>query len=485
MIRHWKQQSITVKTFLITTGLLIVSDLILYLILYFFLPMYYYRYKIDTLNNAVKELIQTSEKIPIKNAVPVLDEFVNTYNVGMVISNVNGIIVYVPSDYLRMKPILKSLNPTLTPSEKNNEVIQGKGGRPSVYFVEKPIQFADGGVYLLKVQSTLQPINEASKVILLFMPYISIVVLVVSVVGAIIYSKLISKPLLHLNTVAKRMARLDFSQKSVIQTEDEIGELSNSLNELSSNLQTTMAELKEANEKLKDDIEKEREMEQKRREFVATISHELKSPITAVKGQLEGMIYQIGAFKDRDKYLKRSFEIMNDMEILVREVLEISKIESKIYQLRRERFCLSDVIHTTLRKLDYFSQTKHLKVQQTIQEQVYIHGDPNLIEKAISNVVNNAMKYSKEGQTVALDLQEVNNQWVFRVLNTGATIDEASLLYLFEPFYRMEKSRNRNTGGSGLGLYIVKQVLDLHDVSYEIKNTPEGVLFTMVFRKGG
>lgn len=479
MIKYWKQQSITVKTFLITTLLLIISDLILYLILYFFLPVYYYSYKNNTLNSEVTQLVQKSEKVSLKEALPILDEFVSANNVGMIISDKNGQVVYVSS--LRMKLPGGTINLT-NPGQKEIAVIPSTNGRPKVQFIQTTIRFADGH-YFLYIQSTLQPIDEAAKVILMFMPYISIVVLIVSVAGSIIYSKMITKPLLHLNNVARHMASLDFSQRSDIQSEDEIGELSHNLNELSSNLQTTMSELHKANEKLKDDIQKEREMEQKRREFIATISHELKSPITVVKGQLEGMIYEIGAYKDRDKYLKRSYEIMNEMENLVREVLELSKIESKNLQLKKEPLCLSEMIQSTLRKLDYFSQTKQLEIHEEIQENIFIQADPNLLEKAISNVLDNAMKYSKEGEKVAVKLFAEENNWVFHVLNTGVNIDEESLPQLFEPFFRLEKSRNRNTGGSGLGLYIVKQVLDLHGFSYEIGNTPDGVLFSMKFPK--
>lgn len=151
------------------------------------------------------------------------------------------------------------------------------------------MRFADqAGDYKLSVYSPVQPIDEASQVILMFLPYMSIVILGIAMIGAAIYSKLLSKPLIHLNQVASKMAQLDFTLPSTIRSKDELGELSSNLNILAGNLQTSMSELKQANEKLRDDIQKEREQEQKRREFVATISHELKTPITAVSGQLEG-----------------------------------------------------------------------------------------------------------------------------------------------------------------------------------------------------
>lgn len=485
MIELWKKRSITQKAFVITTLLLIISSLILYLILYFLLPVYYHKYKINKINDEVNVLLQNAEKVPLKQATELLDEFVHANNVGMVIWDRFGNVVYLPSDYLRMKVVRNFIDmnaPASWLKENPGSVIRGKNGRPEVYVLQKPILFSDG-LYFFNIKSTFQPIDEASNVILMFMPYIGIVVLIMSVAGAMIYSRMITKPLLQLNKVARHMASLDFSQKIEMNSEDEIGELSQSLNNLSSNLQRTMADLQKANEQLKDDIQKEREMEEKRREFIATISHELKSPITAVKGQIEGMIYQIGAFKNRDKYLKRSYEIMNHMEKLVREVLDLSKLESHNLQLKKEKICLTDLIHSILHKLEYFSRTKQLSIQAEIPEDIYIQADPNLMEKAIANVLDNAMKYAKEQGTVVVKAIEENNQWVLKVLNCGGKIEDENVAKLFEPFYRVEKSRNRNTGGSGLGLYIVKQVLDLHEVQYELKNTSEGVLFTMLFPK--
>ncbi|MBW7461998.1 HAMP domain-containing protein, partial [Paenibacillus sepulcri] len=131
--------------------------------------------------------------------------------------------------------------------------------------------------FTLSVNAPLQPIDEASEVILRFLPYMLIAILLIAVGGAALYSRLIARPLLGLNNVARRLAKLDFSAAAnPLKSGDEIGELSQSLSKLASNLRSTMAELQEANAQLKDDIEQEREQEKKRREFVATISHELK-----------------------------------------------------------------------------------------------------------------------------------------------------------------------------------------------------------------
>ncbi|RAL24152.1 sensor histidine kinase [Thermoflavimicrobium daqui] len=470
MIRNFKK-SITYKIFLITTALLCISALLIYLIFYFLLPSYYYKYKTDTLNEEINELVQTVDSLPFYQAKEILDEFNYNNNASIVIHDSHGNIIYIP-------PVPARIVQKITMTDDQLSIKQNT----SVYTLEKNINFLDGS-YIATVYATLQPIDEASDVIFKLMPYIALIVLLISLVGAFLYAKLITNPLLKINHVAKRMAELDFTHRCKTDSKDEIGELSNSLNELSSNLEKTMFDLQKANEQLKDDIQKERELEVKRREFLATISHELKSPITAVMGQLEAMIYRIGVYKDRDKYLKRSFSIMQNMQRLVNEILEISKLETYDFLPQLQRINLSQLLQSILNNHEYFSREKQLEMKKEIEPDLYIRADKDLLQKALSNIVNNAIKYSKDKEQVITKLSHDNHIIILKVLNTGAHIGEAELTKIFQPFYRIEKSRSRSTGGSGLGLFIVKRVMEIHGVDYALTNTEDGVQFTMKFNK--
>ncbi|MGE8207724.1 sensor histidine kinase [Heyndrickxia sp. NPDC080065] len=438
------------------------------------MPSYYYKYKKNTLDKGITELIQKVETESFGESKEILDTFAQKYNVSMVIWDVHGNLVYVPSS------ISMRVQQPFSAAESHPRIILRTLNIPSVYSTEKTMQFRDEQ-YFARFTATLQPIDEASKVILMFMPYIGVLILIISIAGAFFYSKVITNPLLKINEVAKKMARLDFTYKSEMKSNDEIEELSNSLNELSDNLQKTMAELKQKNKQLKDDIEKEREMEANRREFVATISHELKSPITAVKGQIEAMIYGIGVYKDRDKYLRRSFEIMEEMDKLVKEVLEISRLERYEFVPQIERVDLSNLVTEIIEDLEYFSSQKQLHMINDIEQCLHVYVDKNLMRKTIINVINNAIMYSKDGEQVITKLHRNNRTVTLEVLNTGAHIEEKELEQIFKPFYRIEKSRNRNTGGSGLGLFIVQKILELHRIKYNITNVSEGVLFTIYF----
>lgn len=473
------RRGVTFKMSLITGGLLVLCTVLVFGVFYYWLPSFYHQYKINTLNRALDQLARDSAALTLQEAKPRLDAFTQDYNVWMGVQDQEGRYVYFPSIYTDMKHIYLSdseSDTVVAPSKRIdlNEPID------NMYTVSQPISFRDGN-YSITANATLQPINEASRAILLFAPYLIVIVLLISVTGSVVYSRYITRPLLHINQVARRMANLDFERVSEIQSEDEIGELSHSLNLLSRNLQKTMKDLKQTNVQLSVEIHKERELEEKRKAFIATISHELKTPITAVMGQIEGMIHRIGTYVDRDKYLQRSYAIMQDMEKLVQELLHLSKMEAADFRPQRDSVDLSTIVRDCLKQLEYASGERQITVVHDIADGACIHADRKLLRKAFGNVIQNAIQYADHGGKIAVMLEQTPESVILRVLNSGEPIPEEELQFIFQPFHRVEKSRSRNTGGSGLGLHIVKQIVDLHGAACSISNTNKGVLFTIRF----
>ncbi|MCT8139306.1 HAMP domain-containing protein [Anaerobacillus sp. CMMVII] len=475
------KKGITLKIFTITSALLVVSALIIYLTLYFLLPTYYYSYKKSNLNDGVANLIERIAVSRIEEVEFHFNDFVESYNVRLIVQNEFGYVIYFPMD--RFFHDSKGRNGLPGRNSVNRRLLEDNWNNPNLITIVEPIKFRqDPNEYVLTVSAPLQPIDEASDVILMFFPYMLIIIGVISVIGGYVYSNLLSKPLLTLNKTAKKMADLDFSTKSTIHTNDELGELSRSLNKLAINLQNSMDELTEANAQLKDDIQKERDQEQKRSEFIATISHELKTPLTAVSGQIEGMIHGIGSFKDREKYLKQSYTILKDMEKLVQEILDVSQLESSYFSPQIQKINLSRLVNQTFDGFQFFSEQKQLDVQLSIEPDVFTFGDAKLITRAVANVFSNALKYTDNGKQIKLSLFTDVEGPHLTIMNACAFIEEDELGKIFEPFYRIEKSRNRKTGGSGLGLYIVKKIFDLHNINYSIENVTDGVLFTINFK---
>lgn len=284
---------------------------------------------------------------------------------------------------------------------------------------------------------------------------------------------------LRISNVSKKMAELDFSWQCEENRIDELGTLAHSLNEMSQKLSAAMTELKCANEKLHADIERERALEQAQLDFFSAVSHELKTPITVIKGQTEGMILNIGDYQDRNKYLARSLEVINTMENMVQEILTVSCIKSLKVGLKKETIQFSDILKQEYALFEDLIIQKSIDWNETISPDLCVVGDKMLIQKVINNLISNAVIYSPEKSAIYLTAFVKNGEVWFLLENSGVHIPDTEIPRLFDAFYRVEYSRNKRTGGSGLGLYIVKTILDQHQAKYSITNTEKGVLFTI------
>ncbi len=470
-----------------TTSLILLAfATLIYVTLYFFLPKFYEQYKTDQLQTGIEEIIDKSKDLTLQNAIPLVDEYAQKNNAMIYLQNNEGRLIYSPF-------ITTIQGSTIQGSAIQRGTIQGdtqaKGFVKAVpsrsldnprnsYEVTKPIQFQDVNLTLVVI-ATFQPIDEASQVLVRFLPFISIIVLVIGLGSAYLYSRFITKPLIYINEGAQKMANLDFSEKIEVRSMDELGELSNSLNDMSINLQQAIFDLQKANQQLKSDIEKEREIETKRREFFAIVAHELKTPLTVMKGYSEGMIYNIGPYQNRDQYLKKNYQIIESLEQLVREILRMSKLEQHTFKLQVAEVNLSKSIDTITKNLEFFASQKGIQIIKEIDSDIFIYTDCVLLEKACKNIIHNAIMYSPYNEKVYIKLKKDSkqNNIQMRVINTGVKIKEEDLQHIFKPFYRIEKSRNRNTGGSGLGLYIVKQIFESLFITHSINNTKQGVEF--------
>ncbi|MEH7464644.1 HAMP domain-containing sensor histidine kinase, partial [Bacillus thuringiensis] len=180
-------------------------------------------------------------------------------------------------------------------------------------------------------------------------------------------------------------------------------------------------------------------------------------------------------------YLQKNFQTVQDMEKLIREILSISKLEQHTFKPQLEKVNLSKLIHSITEKLDFFASQKDIQIIEQIASNIFVYTDHNLLEKACKNIIHNGIMYSPPGEKVYVKLSqsEKHTNIQFQVMNTGVQIKDEDIQQIFKPFYRIEKSRNRNTGGSGLGLYLVKQVFEALAITYSVKNTEQGVQFSV------
>lgn len=344
------------------------------------------------------------------------------------------------------------------------------------------VTFADSdSLYTLLLTRNPAKHTQTEEAIQKTLPALCIVILAGSIISAFFYSWYMTAPIKKVSKLSKQMADMDFSGFCSAGRTDEIGVLSDSLNTLSRKLATTLSELQEANQKLQAEIDMERQLERQRVEFFSAASHELKTPITIIKGQLQGMLYQVGRYKDRETYLAQSIEVTDTLEKMVQELLVISRLDTPGYICKKCNLDLSKLISDRLAAYEDLFMQKDLTVEKYISPEVYVLGDTKLLQKVLDNLLGNASAYSEAGNQIIVKLWKEAEKANLTIENTGAYIPNENIPKLFEAFYRVDQSRNRQTGGTGLGLYIVKTILDLHGAGIKIANTVQGVIVSVQF----
>jgi len=341
------------------------------------------------------------------------------------------------------------------------------------------IVFTDSDVeYMLIICSISNTTSQISNTFLKLIPVVLVIILMLSAASAFICSKIIVAPIVKISRISKRMTTLDFTWRCDVTSNDEIGVLASSLNTMANRLQNAMNELESANRQLTADVKKFQSLEEQRRNFFSAVSHELKTPLTIIKGQIENMMLGYGDFKNHEKYLPELFKTTEDMEYLVREILSISKMETMNLTDTLQEISLLDTVRHAIDVLTPIADEKNIRIHQDIKEDVIVSVNKNLWDKVLSNIIGNAIRHSPCGENVYISCKKGKT---LRVVNTGVTISDDDLSNMFTPFYRADRSRSRVTGGSGLGLYIVKTILDLHGMTCCIQNTQNGVAFEIDF----
>ena len=335
------------------------------------------------------------------------------------------------------------------------------------------------GGFAIAVSGTFQPAYRVLTIISTLQQQLLIVIFFVSLIVSSLFSYYLARPIVALSTKSKKLRKLQFDEHLQIKRRDEIGDLSDNLNFMSCELKNALDELQAANEKLKKEMEREREQERQRRNLFTSISHELKTPITILKGEIGGMIDQVGTYKDRDTYLESAYGWTETLEKLVSEILTISRLEGEKMRLDLSTINISALLTKLCQTHQVLADNQKITFNQQLDPYLMIKADEAQLQIAISNVINNAIFYTQFGYEVDVVLKQEEAFAVLVVTNSGVHIAQDELKNLFNPFYRLDKSRNRHTGGSGLGLFIVKNILELHGFFYGIENIERGIRFTI------
>lgn len=492
------KNSISKRIALITFGLISSVFLLTFLFQNIFFEEFYLSKKTESLILDVKRF-QTMYSYQILNEKSLEDALIayeEKNNCRIAIFSLDGQLKYLThygSDIDDMKSLADFCSDLLSDKELIAEVLTTNKIQSTIFTnkysnykkigVIAPMSLQSENDSLVISVSSVQPIMEASSVIRSFYLYLFIGFLIVAIFLSKIYSKLISKPLINLNKVAKRMSLLDFEAKCDVTSDDEIGSLANTLNFLSSNLENSLQNLKEKNEQLERDIEKERNLENMRKDFVSSVSHDLRTPLGIISGYAEGLKDGIVSGKDTEEYLKTIIDEATKMNILLTNMLEISKLESDSINLNLESFNIVRLLQGMVKRFTLEFQNRDLSVEFNLPEYAYVKGDILTLEQVVQNLLSNTLKYTPTGNTIYISVYEINSNYLISIENTGVNIPENELENIFAKFYRLDKSRDRSKNSYGLGLATVKRILTLHDSEFSISNTDRGVLFKFTLKK--
>ena len=347
-----------------------------------------------------------------------------------------------------------------------------------------PIVSNDRLIGIVFAISSLQPVGEASSTIKEFYIYFYALALILILILSLIYSNMIAKPLINMNKAAFKMSELDFSVKCQVNSQDEMGNLAGTLNFLSQKLGSTLDELKTANEKLTEDIESERHLEKMRKQFIAGVSHELKTPISLISGYAEGLKDNIPTEAEKDFYVDVIIDESHKMATLVSDMLDLSQLESGNFKLKINEFCIDELIRSMIKK--FFNNLYHKEIlikSDFPNENLLVLGDRLRIEQVLTNLLSNAIRHTPNMGNIKIGIKDIENNVLIEVENQGQKIPEPELENIWEKFYKIDKSGNRGLGGTGIGLSIVKNILMLHKSDFGAYNIDDGVRFYFTLEK--
>lgn len=444
------KSSLSAKSFLFIALLLVLCGLLIYSSVVLFLPNSYTIVASDRINQELRDLAATLSETNFTQADDVLATFCRDNRASVLLTGWGErlLIGYVDEGPDSGDVFTTTLNVT---------------------FADRPVS------YTLTVSAPISAGHELTMAFGELLPVLLVIVLFISALGAFICSRILVRPVLEISRISQRMAELDMSWSCDVKSSDELGVLAESLNTMARRLDAAMSSLEDANRQLRADMEQMAAMSKQRRDFFAAASHELKTPITIIKGQIEGMLMGIGRYKDVQGILPETMHEVERMEQLVAEILEITRLEMDGLAGHTGPVDFSSLTRKVVQELMPLAEERAMELEAEIPDGVTVTGAEPLLERAVHNIITNALRHSPAGERAVVVLRPGR----LTVRNSGVNIPEDELKVLFTPFARVEKSRNKASGGSGLGLYLVKTIIDLHGFTCSIGNDGDGVIFTV------
>jgi putative membrane associatehistidine kinase with HAMP domain protein len=317
-----------------------------------------------------------------------------------------------------------------------------------------------------------------------FLIYMAIIGFIITVILTFIIAKMITNPILELADISNKMGKLDFTAKYAGNRSDEIQTLGQNMNYMSDRLEKAIYELQEANELLKEDIKRKEAIDEMRKDFIANVSHELKTPIALIQGYAEGLNEGLCEDEESRKYYT---EVILDesekMNKMVKQLLTLSSLESGNSILHKENFNLTSLIESVLGSISILIGEKNVNIEFDSDKEIFLNADEFKIEEVVTNYISNSIHHVRDSGEIKINVSDDGENITFSVYNTGNPIPEKDLNNIWEKFFKVDKAHSRAYGGSGIGLSIVKAIVEAHNGTVAVRNILDGVEFSFKIPK--
>lgn len=430
-------------------------------------------------NSSQEENIETElEKIAIQNNFDILIK--NDQNVNIYTSNKDFF-----STLGQMSEMTSRFNTNIGQIIEENSkftIKKIKDSKTGISYILLSSTIDNG--YLLYIRIPINSIQESVKISNNFLYLMAGFTILIAAVIVSYVTRKFTDPILELNDIAKKMSNLDFSHKyRITGADDEINNLGKSINVMSEKLEKTIKQLRSTNTELEKDIEEKSKIDEMRKSFISDVSHELKTPIALIQGYSEGLLENVNTDEESRKfYAEVILDETNKMDRLVKQLLDLMKLEYGKREFNDKKFNIVELEKEVVRKSQVMLEEKQIEVKLETPEEINVIADDFYIEQVVSNYLTNAIKHIKEiDKEKYIKIQnQVNveeNKVCIKVFNTGDNIPEEDLDRVWKRFYKVDESRNRNDGGSGIGLSFVKAIMQNYQKSYGVVNKENGVEF--------
>ena len=479
-------KSVRVKLFMTLSLVILLIIIFLILVNNFVLGRFYLYSKRQTLKSVYRTVNDYYNNDKSENFEEKLEQIAIQNNFDILIRNNENVNIYTfYSTFGQMNEMTSRFNigvGELIEQSDNFVIKKIKDSKNGITYILLSSTLDNG--YLLYIRIPISSIQESVKISNNFLYLMAGFAILIAAVIVSYVSRKFTDPILELNDIAKKMSNLDFSHKYRIKdVDDEINNLGRSINVMSDKLERTINQLRNSNIELEKDIEEKSKIDEMRKSFISDVSHELKTPIALIQGYSEGLLENVNTDEESRKfYAEVILDETNKMDKLVKQLLELMKLEYGKRQFNDKKFNIVEVEKEVVRKSKVMLEEKKVKIEFNLSEEINVFADDFYIEQVISNYITNAIKHVKEidGKKVISIVNEVNiekNKVRVKIFNTGENIAEEHINRIWNRFYKVDESRNRTDGGTGIGLSFVKAIMNNYGNRYGVTNKEDGVEF--------